>query len=62
MQAHDFSQLGYEIWGDEWASILAEKFEVRTKSVKRWANGVNPIPQVVIEFLLFQKAKKESAQ
>ncbi len=62
MQAHEFSQLSYEIWGSEWASILADKFEVRTKSVKRWANGVNPIPPAVIEFLLFQKAKMEAAQ
>jgi hypothetical protein len=62
MQAHEFSQLSYEIWGEAWPSILADKFDIKTKSVKRWANGINPIPQAVIEFLLFQKAKMEAAQ
>lgn len=62
MHPFELSQLSEDLWGQQWASVLADKFEVKTKSVKRWANGTNQIPQAVIEFVLFHKAKKGASQ
>ena len=53
MQPDDFYDLVVELWGDNWAVILANKFDVRPKSVRRWASGENPIPEAVIAFVQF---------
>lgn len=60
MTSEEFYQLAKKLWGDEWATVLAHKFEVRPKSVKRWANGKNEIPEAVVLFIQFQMARQDA--
>lgn len=62
MESQEFYELAKELWGTHWATILANKFDVRVKSVKRWASGKNEIPEAVVLFLLFQKERQENQQ
>lgn len=62
MDSQEFYELAKELWGIHWATILANKFDVRVKSVKRWASGKNEIPVAAVEFLLFQKEKRRDQQ
>lgn len=62
MQPDDFYDLVRELWGDNWAVILANKFDVRPKSVRRWASGSSPIPEAVVAFVQFFQQRNGDAQ
>jgi hypothetical protein len=42
-----FCRIGSALYGDDWQSPLARALDVATRTVHRWANGQNDVPDWV---------------
>lgn len=43
----------YSLFGEGWQSEVARRLGVKTRSVKRWADGTNMMPPEIVEFVRF---------
>ena len=51
MNAREFSQLAESLLGAGWRPTLARLLRVNTRTVQRWGNGQNPIPDPIASAL-----------
>lgn len=50
----DLATLGTALWGTHWVAPMARFLEYDERTIRRWANGQNPVPARVIEQLTSQ--------
>lgn len=52
MTPNTLEQAGVALYGPRWQTDLARALGVADRTMRRWANGVNPIPAGIAEELL----------
>ena len=58
-----FSQIGELLYGPQWRTALAISLNIAERTVRRWADGINPIPDgipIVLATLCRDRAEQLS--
>lgn len=51
MTPDEFHTIGTALYGPRWQSDLSRDMEVSDRSIRRWLNGQNPIPDGIVDRL-----------